>query len=113
MDFKVGDEVVIKSWEEMAKECGVENGTVQTYKTFVKEMRYLCGAKAIITDLDDETVWLEFDKTNKKVIEENEKHYWGYDVQMIKPYKTPQEQIKELVKQIDELNKEKEKGEIL
>lgn len=109
MGFKVGDEVVIKSWEEMAKECGVIGSVIQTHKTFVKGMRYLCGAKAIITDLDDETVWLEFDKTNTKVIEENEKHYWGYDVQMIKPAKTPEEQIKELVKQIDELNK---KGEL-
>lgn len=113
MKFKVGDEVIIKSWEEMEKEYGIRGGSIQTYKTFVEGMRRLCGARAVIIDLDDETVWLEFDKTNKKVIEEDENHYWDYDVQMIKLYKTPQEQIKELVKQIDELNKEKEKGEIL
>ena len=113
MGFKVGDEVIIRTWEEMKSDYDIRDRYIPTPRTFVEDMKYLCGAKAVIIKLDYETVWLEFDKTNKKVIEENENHYWSYDVQMIKPYKTPQEQIKELVKQIDELNKEKEKGEIL
>lgn len=114
MGFKVGDEVVFKSWEEMEKQYGLNSrGYIPTTKTFTKDMKYLCGVKATIIDLRDFRLYLKFDPKEKEVIEENKKHFWAYDTQMIKLAKSPQEQIKELVEKINKLNKEKEKGEIL
>ena len=112
--FKIGDKIVFKSWEEMEKQYGLDIfGNIPTSQTFVKDMKYLCGVKAIITNFTNNRVYLELDPTEKEAIEEDEEHYWGYSTQMIKFAKLPQEQIKELVERINKLNKEKEKGEVL
>lgn len=112
--FKIGDKIVFKSWEQMEKQYGLTpKGNIPTEATFAKDMKYLCGAKAVITRLTDSRVYLEFDPTEKEVIKENEQYSWYYDKQMIKLTKCPKEQIKELVEKINKLNKEKEKGEVL
>ena len=112
--FKIGDKIVFKSWEQMEKQYGLDIfGNIHTSQTFVKDMKYLCGVKAIITNFTNNRVYLEFDPTEKEVIKENEQYSWYYDKQMIKLTKCPQEQIKELVEKINKLNKEKEKGEVL
>lgn len=114
MKFKIGDEVVFKSWEEMEKQYGLDDdGQIPTKFTFIKDMRCLCGTKAIIKNLTNNRIYLEFDPAEKEAIKENEKHFWSYDTQMIKLTKCPQELIRELVERINKLNKEKEKGEVL
>ena len=61
-DFMVGDRVVIKTWEQMETEYGVDKfGVIYCKNSFVKGMRNLCGKKATITKKDGERIWLTFD----------------------------------------------------
>ena len=64
-DFMVGDRVVIKTWEQMKTEYGINNfGYIKCKKSFMKDMRNLCGKKATITKKDGEKIWLTFDDIN-------------------------------------------------
>lgn len=61
-DFMAGDRVVIKTWEQMKAEYGVDAfGDIYCKNSFVKGMRNLCGKKATITKKDEERIWLTFD----------------------------------------------------
>lgn len=53
-EFKVGDLVEIKSWDEMVKEYGTNlNNQIRTsIFTFNPEMKFLCGKKAHIKSVD-------------------------------------------------------------
>lgn len=76
-DFMVGDRVVIKTWEQMEKEYGVDKfGVINCEKSFVKSMRSLCGKKATITRKDEEKIWLTFD--DKKA-----DNSWSFSTDMI------------------------------
>ena len=108
--FKIGDKIVFKSWEQMEKQYGLTpKGNIPTEATFAKDMKYLCGVKAIITNFTNNRVYLELDPTEKEAIEEDEEHHWGYSTQMIKFAKPPKEQIKELVEKIKKINKKEDK----
>ena len=80
-DFKVGDRVRIRSWDDMAKEYGLDwEGDIGTsYYCFVKEMRNMCGVEATISKIyDDEEVILDqFDKYK------DEGRRWKYSISMI------------------------------
>lgn len=53
-DFKPGDLVEIKSWDEMEKEFGTyHNGTIKAQFGFTKEMKQYCGLKIIIERITD------------------------------------------------------------
>ncbi len=53
-DFKPGDLVEIKSWDEMEKEFGTyANGTIKAQFGFNKEMKQYCGLKIIIERITD------------------------------------------------------------
>ena len=59
--FNVGDEVQIKSWEEMKEEFGTRrDGCIPCRFTFTHDMRDLCGETAIITEIDGENIYLQF-----------------------------------------------------
>lgn len=58
MEFKVGDRVRIKSWEQMEKEFGVEFSWVDCKCGFNSEMRHLCGRTATISEINDYKVKL-------------------------------------------------------
>lgn len=53
MRFKVGDKVVVREWDEMAREFGTDNaGDIDTPKyCFVKEMKHLCGQTLTIESI--------------------------------------------------------------
>ena len=51
---QVGDAVRIRSWEDMAKEFGVdEDGNIPCRFSFIEEMRKMCGDEFIITGIND------------------------------------------------------------
>ena len=53
MEFKVGDRVRIKSWEQMEKEFGMEFDWIACKCGFSREMRHLCGRTATILAIDN------------------------------------------------------------
>ena len=53
-DFYVGQRIRIRGWDDMAEEFGCKiNGSIQCRLSFTRDMEYLCGAEATITDLWD------------------------------------------------------------
>ena len=58
MEFKVGDRVRIKTWEQMEKEFGVEFSFIACKCGFNSEMRHLCGRTATISEINDYKVKL-------------------------------------------------------
>lgn len=59
-NFKVGDKVRIRQWDDMAKEFGIDkNGDIKASAGFIQEMRPLCGKKAKIGEIDGNHVFLE------------------------------------------------------
>ena len=59
--FKVGDIVMIRHWDDMAREYGVdERGDIpMRYCLFQKGMRQYCGAVATIREIEqEEYIWL-------------------------------------------------------
>ena len=43
VEFKVGDRVRIRQWDDMAREFGVNDGCINVECSFVKGMNHLCG----------------------------------------------------------------------
>lgn len=106
--FKVGDRVRIRQWDDMVKEFGLIDGYsipfTKTCKTmFVDDMKHLCGRTAIITSInyDTEEVELDFD-------DNLESTDWCFFISAIEREKVMNrhERIKELKKQIEEINAE-------
>ena len=64
MEFKIGDRVRIRQWEDMEKEFGTDlcgDIVMKGYWHFAKGMRHLCGREAVITEICDQRVELDFD----------------------------------------------------
>lgn len=52
-EFKVGDKIKIKSWEEMEKEFGLDpDGDIDIEPSFVQDMKHLCGRIATIDKIN-------------------------------------------------------------
>lgn len=76
-DFMVGDRVVIKTWEQMKTEYGIDEfESIKCKLSFAKGMRSLCGKKATITGKDEKQIWLTFD--DKKA-----DNSWNFSIDMI------------------------------
>lgn len=105
--FKVGDRVRIRQWDDMVKEFGLINGcripfTKTCGTTFTVDMKHLCGRTATITRIyyDTEEVDLAFDDNSGETC-------WYFFLGAIEGEKAnKQERIKELKKQIEEINAE-------
>ena len=41
--YEIGQKVRVKSWDQMAKEYGVTDGTINTPSSFIPDMRCFCG----------------------------------------------------------------------
>lgn len=79
--FKVGDRVQFKSWEEMEKEFGLSSEEdIPCLYYFTKTMKHLCGTYATIVSIRDKKVELK-DFTAKGNLG------WIYSTDMIKPAK--------------------------
>lgn len=81
MEFKVGDRVRIRSWEDMEREYGLDaDGNIETpfADSFIREMKHLCGRTAKITDIFGFEVALRFD-------EDYGNENWNYTYYMIEP----------------------------
>lgn len=49
VEFKVGDKVRIRSWQDMVEEFGArEDGAIPCNKTFTEAMKHLCGKEFVI-----------------------------------------------------------------
>lgn len=103
--FKVGDRVRIRQWDDMVKEFGLIDGCDIPFAkcgiTFVNNMKYLCGRTATITSInyDTEKVCLDFDDNSGDT-------NWYFFLGAVEGEKATnkQERIKELKKQIEEIN---------
>lgn len=64
-NFKVGDRVVVREWDDMAEEYGTKNGVrivADRSTSFLVSMRHLCGRTATVTGVrDDDYVFVDFD----------------------------------------------------
>lgn len=80
-DFKVGDLVRIRSWDDMAKEFGVDyNGDITCKCYFNHDMRRLCGIEFKITGFD------EYDESiveGLELVVAEEDRYWCISTDMI------------------------------
>lgn len=68
-EFKVGDRVQFKSWEEMEREFGVESCYIKTTIIFIPEMDFLCGTYATIEKIenDGEVILTDFTANKKNI----------------------------------------------
>ncbi len=58
--LKVGDIVEVKTWDELAKEFGIDfTGAITHEFGFVKSMKKFCGKKLRIEKIDIDTFYLE------------------------------------------------------
>lgn len=80
-NFKVGDRIKIRSWEDMEKEYGDPEDCPGF---FTKGMRHLCGRTATITEIGTTmcsgypSISLDFDDKSGDTI-------WGFTTAMIEP----------------------------
>lgn len=80
-EFKVGDRVQFKTWEEMEKEFEVTKyGNINILNSyFTKGMKRLCGTYATITEIEDDGICYLTNFTAKGETE------WEYSLEMLKP----------------------------
>lgn len=52
-EFKVGDIVRVRLWEDMGHEYGIENEVIQCKNSFVPSMIIFCGERAEIVAIKD------------------------------------------------------------
>ena len=79
-EFKVGDRVQFKSWEEMESEFDTFS-YIDTAIPFLPEMKYLCGTYATIKEITiDGKVVLTDSTSNQGNIDD-----WNYSLDMLKP----------------------------
>lgn len=90
-DFKIGDKVVIREWNDLKAEFkatvykeGIDllNGVI-----FANNMYHLCGRTATIIDINGTDVLLDFDDKTGDI-------NWKFTIEMIKPF-TPKKYLGE------------------
>lgn len=96
-EFKVGDKVRVRQWDDMAEEFGVNCGLINVGTgTFSYDMKYLCGKIAIIKATGaNNYVYLEF----KGNVDNTD--YFVYTTDMIEPYTPRAAKVGEYVKVIE------------
>lgn len=53
-DFSVGDIVVVRDWDDMADEFGVDvDGDIMSRFYFVSEMKWTCGMRCVVASVSD------------------------------------------------------------
>lgn len=108
--FKVGDRVRIRQWDDMVKEFGLTvDGHIPFTKTcsttFMDDMKYLCGRTATITSINYNTEEVDLDFDDKSGDTDWYFYLGAIEIEEKKVI-NKQERIKELKKQIEEINAE-------
>jgi hypothetical protein len=98
-EFKVGDRVQFKEWDEMEKEFGLDFSgdiNIKCCGGFTADMRHLCGTYATIKEIcRNGTVYLsEFSTKGDR--------YWLYHVDMLKPASTKKQKKDEPKSEVKE-----------
>ena len=52
-NFKVGDKLRIREWDDMESEFGIEDGIIQCSYKFNFQMRYMCGCDFTVSAIRD------------------------------------------------------------
>lgn len=82
-EFKVGDKVRIRQWDDMVKEFGINGRIIKVKKSFTTLMRPLCGEECVITDMKDDEIKLKFKNEGKRI------YNWGFSTDMIEHINQP------------------------
>lgn len=83
-EFKVGDIVVIRDWDDMASEFEHNSYRINCKFGFYEHMKYLCGNIAEITNIYDDHIYLSF-YDRKPGLE----YQWDYSTDMIRLLNDP------------------------
>lgn len=108
-NFKVGDRVVVRDWDDMAKEYGTsEGGTIHCCFGFTDTMRHLCGRTATVKEVIRNYIKVDFDDKSGDTL-------WSYSTDMFNPIdilaqsKTPEAEFKVgdhvIIRQWDDMKK--------
>lgn len=83
-NFKVGDRVVVRDWDDMEEEYGVYpiSGTIKCPNGFTKSMRHLCGRTATVVSVNGTSISVDFDDKSGDT-------YWCYVKHMFNPTDAP------------------------
>ena len=82
-NFKPGDRVVVRDWNDMIEEYGAtEGGTIHCRFGFTDTMRHLCGRTATVTDANKGCIKVDFDDKSGDTI-------WSYSSDMFNPTDIP------------------------
>lgn len=82
-EFKVGDRVQFKEWDEMEREFGLTFlGDKKCLGGFIADMRHLCGTYATIKEI------CRYGIVNLSEFSTKGNKYWIYHVDMLKPAST-------------------------
>lgn len=83
-NFKVGDRVVVREWDDMKKEYGVYDGsgTIKCPNGFTVTMKHLCGRTATVVGVNGISISVDFDDKSGDV-------YWSYVKHMFNPTDAP------------------------
>ena len=103
-EFKVGDKVRIRQWDDMAEEFGLNKyGNIELKDdVFCPDMKCLCGKIATIRAFGTSNfVNLEFEN------EVDKSDYWRYTTEMLEPYTPRVAKVGEYVRVIDGENEGK------
>lgn len=87
-NFKVGDRVVVRDWDDMAKEYGVSKwGDIPKDSQFTNSMKHLCGRTATVTCVEDglscKKVRVDFDDKSGSTA------CWAFNPWMFNPSDAP------------------------
>ena len=82
-NFKVGDRVVVREYDDMAKEYGTsQSGSIHRGSGFNSGMRHLCGRTATVKSVLGDHIGVDFDDKSGDTV-------WSYDSWMFNPTDAP------------------------
>ena len=83
-EFKVGDIVVIRDWDDMASEFEHNSYRINCKFGFYEHMKYLCGSIAEIIDINGDYIKLNFYDKQPGL-----EYQWDYSTDMVRLLNDP------------------------
>lgn len=83
--FKVGDRVRIRQWDDMVKEFGITDDSIDCKYAFTTSMKHLCGRAATICKIYGDKILLEDWSDNSYATG------WEFSTDMIEPVDAPKQ----------------------